>query len=237
MVLLAFVAQLGLIFWLGGRDPAVPRPHAPVQLLGLVSPAAADHLAVSDPTLFVLPHWRGFSGPAWMRFPQQEFRPFVWSDPPRWEALAPERLGTVFRQFMSTNASLGISPTLALSEPRLKLPELPASAVFPTQSSVRLAGGLSGRQILRTLHLPSWPHSDLLASSQVHVVVDADGRPISATLLATSGKKDADQHALQQAFQARFNPLPGPRSNPWSGLVSGEIRFDWHTLPAKEPSP
>ncbi len=85
--------------------------------------------------------------------------------------------------------------------------------------------------------LPSWQYNDVLTNTGVQMLVDAEGRPVSATLLFTSGYKKADDHALAQARTARFE-LPGatgqegqPGSTPLARLVRGLLLFDWHTVP------
>ena len=82
LVALIFVVQLGLIFWLGNRNPIRPRPPARgANASSLPRTASAELLALDDPTLFTLPHPQGFSGPAWRSAPQPEFRPFEWPAP------------------------------------------------------------------------------------------------------------------------------------------------------------
>jgi len=59
--------------------------------------------------------------------------------------------------------------------------------------------------------------------------------PRSVTLLSGSGSPEADQHALQQAKTARFEPLSrnpaGPTPDPATQLSWGRLIFLWHTLP------
>jgi hypothetical protein len=237
LLALAFGAQLGIILWLGERDAVRTRPVAvaPTLSLGPANAGSAELLALLDPTLFALPHRQGFSGEAWLRAPPQPYRPFAWSEPPRWLPLPLEQLGATFNRFTATN-QLGDSQGPTPPEPQLLLPESVEPAVFPTHSTLRLAGGLARRRLLKPLELPSWPDTDILTNSVVQLVVDAEGQPVFATLLRPgSGCVEADQHALRQAraarFQAAANSAAEPATNPLLGLTWGELIFQWHTLP------
>jgi len=90
-----------------------------------------------------------------------------------------------------------------------------------------------------------------LANSVVQVVVDAEGRPISATLYPDdsgpgprtfgSGLKEADEQALALAKAARFNPMTGGGpdrvTSPTAQLTWGRMIFQWHTLPVATNAP
>ena len=100
---------------------------------------------------------------------------------------------------------------------------------------MRLEGALAQRRLITPLDLHSWTNLDILTSSVVQLVVDAEGLPQSVTLLSGSGSRDADQHALDQARLARFEPLsrnPAAASpDPTAHLNWGRLVFLWHTLP------
>ena len=49
-------------------------------------------MALSDPTLFALPHFRGFWGDPWLRPPPAPDRSFEWTEEPRWLALETQAL-------------------------------------------------------------------------------------------------------------------------------------------------
>jgi hypothetical protein len=122
-------------------------------------------------------------------------------------------------------------------EPGGALPDPPPLPLSPEQSRLRIEGDLAGYRLLRTLDLPSWQYNDVLTNTGVQMLVNADGRPVSAILLFTSGYKKADDHALVQARAARFE-LSGaagqqwqPPSTPLAHLVRGLLLFDWHTVP------
>src|SRR5262245_22826607 len=158
-----FAAQVGLIFLLSDKAPLRPRPLGAMPGFRLASPAAAELLALSDPTLFALPHLQGFSGPAWLRGPQQKFPAFDWSEEPRWLALPLQQLGEAFDRFMRTNAP---GPGLALAEPEPEL-TLPAASttVLRGRSEMRLEGGLAKRRLITPVELPSWPNADVLTNT------------------------------------------------------------------------
>lgn len=231
LVALVFMIQLGLIFWLGKPESVVPQPAELVPSLRLLSPGAAPMLALTDPTLFALPHREGFSGAAWLTVPPQEFRPFVWSEPPRPLTLAQEQLGMHFKWFMATN-HLEALQVLAQPQLELMLPVVARSESFPTQSVLRLMGGLAGRHLVVSPALRSWPAAELITNSVVQVLVAADGRPFSPILLKNGVANEADQYALRQARNARFEPVKvKDPTNPLAGLSWGQMVFEWHTLP------
>lgn len=229
-VAVAFLVQVGLICWLGERELPPPRRASAAPSLRLVGPSATDWLTLSDPTLFALPHARAFSGAAWMQSPQPEFQTFVWSEPPRWLEFPVEPAGAAL-QPAAPNNQFDSLDALTQAQPELRWPALSQTELSPTNSRLRLAGPLAGRKLLRPLHLRSWPHTDLLTNSVVQTVVDAGGRTISVLLLASSGYKNADDLALQQARNARFAPLAGQTPDAMAGLACGEAIFEWHTLP------
>jgi hypothetical protein len=96
-------------------------------------------------------------------------------------------------------------------------------------------GALAARGLLSLPPLPVWAGADLLAPSQVRVLVDARGHPVSALLLAGSGLAAADQAAVNLALAAQFGSDPAalkaPPGNPAAGLVFGRLNFRWHTVP------
>ncbi|HWI55921.1 MAG TPA: energy transducer TonB [Bacillota bacterium] len=233
IVALVFALQVGLICWLGDRQPVRPRPAAFAPALQLLSEPATNLLALTDPTLFALPHRQGFSGLAWMQAPPQPFHPFTWTEEPRWLPLSVEQLGAAFNRFIETNQFNSLE-ACALPEPELTLPMASAPEGFPDRSTLRVEGGLADRPLTTPLQLRSWAHSDLLTNSVVQAVVDAAGRPISVTLLVKSGSEQADQHALEQVRTARFAPanVGGPQTTapPLAQLDWGQLVFEWHTL-------
>jgi len=234
MVGLIFGGQLVLIFWLGETSPIRPRPAAPAFTLKLAGSASAQLLALHDPTLFVLPHQQEVLAPTWLRTPQPEFHSFAWPEPANNPLLAIGQLGAGFNRLAETNPFSSL-PLPATPLPELTLPELPPLAISTPHSMLRLEWDLGGRQLLTPLELRSWPNPDILTNSVVQIVVDAEGRPASVTLLSGSGSKAADQQALEQANAARFEPLSRnlaePTLNPAAQLTWGRMIFQWHTVP------
>ena len=234
MVGLIFGGQLVLIFWLGETSPIRSRPAAPALTLKLAGSASAQLLALHDPTLFVLPHQQEVLAPTWLRPPQPEFHSFAWPEPTNNPLLAIDQLGAGFNRLVETNPFNSLPlPAKPLSE--VTLPELPPLAISPPHSMLRLEWDQGGRQLLTPLELRSWQNPDILTNSVVQIVVDAEGRPASVTLLSGSGSKAADQQALEQANAARFEPLSRnlaePALNPAAQLTWGRMIFQWHTVP------
>lgn len=234
LTLIALVcgAQVGFIFWLGARHEPAPRQAAKGANLRLAPTNSSELLTWMDPTLFALPHRHGFSGPGWLMAPRQEFQQFAWSEPPRWLELEVSQLGALFNQFAETNppwfSQAGIHLKL-----ELKMPEI-VSAELPEHSSLRVDGALANRLLLTPIELPSWTNADLLTNTVVQIMVNAQGTPVSLTLLVSSGLKEADAQAMRQARAARFEPeRHDTASTPvgaLSGLVWGELVFKWRTL-------
>ena len=236
-IALVFAGQVGLIFWLGERGPVRSRPPSPAPTLRLAGVSARQLLALQDPTLFALPHRRGFSGPAWLKLPLLRNRPPDWFEEARFLPLPVAQLGAGLGQFLPTN-SLEPLQMPPLSEPEWALFEPAPLPLAPEQSRLRVEGGLAGRRLLATLDLPAWQHSDVLTNSIVQVLVNAEGRPVSVTLLPPgSGLKKADDYALAQARTARFEPAGAggqqgqPLPAPLAHLARGALVFEWHTLP------
>ena len=240
LVFAVFCVQLGFILLLGSRAPIRPGPVPPSPSLQLRSAPPSEFLALSDPTLFALPNAQGFSGPAWLPPQAAQTNSFVWDEPVRWLPLPVELLGAAFREFMQTN-ELGGRQTVAKPEPDLTLPEAGPVPILPQRSTLRLAGDLAQRRLLTSFDLPSWPprtnalkETDLLTNSVLQLLVAANGRPVSVTLLSSSGGWEADSNALRQAAAARFEAIPGSSSeaatNPLAHLSWGKMIFQWATV-------
>jgi TonB family protein len=236
-VAFVFVVQLGLIFGLSDRTLFQPRRPASSPALHLAM-GATELLALSDPTLFALPHRQGFAGLAWLAVPQSPARSFDWSEDARWLQLPVQRLGAVLDGAVGSDApdSL-ISPTRP--EPALTVPEAGTPDTPAAKSRLRLEDGLAGRRLVTPIELPLERHTDLLADTVVQVIVDSDGRLVSVpVLLASSGSPDADNDALRLAKTACFNSVtgggPGKAASPMSHLTWGRMVFQWQTLPMRQ---
>ena len=227
-ILLVFIVQLVFIFWLGERPRILPNPTGGGFSWRIAGPAWAEILALQDPTLFLLPHRVGFSGPAWMRTPGLPASSFFWTEGPRLLTLSDRELGATFNRFVATNNFRPLR-TYALPEPTLALPEAANRVALPASSTLRVEGPLSRRSFVTKPQLRGWPHYELLTNSVVQIVVDEEGKPVTpGTLLVSSGFPQADQYALEQVRATRFAPLVGVTtpSNTWGILV-----FEWTTLP------
>ena len=235
MIALILGGQLGLIFWLGSTEPIRPRPATAALNLHIAGQASAELQALNDPTLFILPHPQGFSGPVWLRIQGPVFRSFEWSAPDNQLVLPLAELGAAFNPVVEKSDFTGLQLP-AQPEPALTHPDPPPLAVSADQSVLELEGGLAQRRLLTPLELKSWSHPDILANSVVQVIVDAEGRPVSPpTLLSISGSAAADQDALNLARTARFEPVGCDQaegaSNPTAPLSWGKMIFRWHTVP------
>ena len=234
-VVLVFGVHLGLIFWLSDKAVVHPRPPGSVPSLHLAGNAAADLLALSDPTLFALPHRQGFSGLAWLNIPQPPFRSFDWPEGPRWLQLSVQRLGAAFDRSSET-ADFNPPASPARPEPELTLAEVGPLPSAPAHSKLRLEGDLARRRLITPIELQPQRHTDLLTDSVVQIVVNSEGWPISVpVLLSSSGSKEADDHALRLARTARFDTIisggPGKVTNPLADLTWGRMIFEWQTVP------
>jgi hypothetical protein len=201
----------------------------------LATDLSSEWLAWHDPTLFAWANRYGFSGAAWLKIPQVNFQVKDWIEPPRWLPLPVADLGNTLHRFVKTNLAPPVQVADKL-ESRFTPLELPSPTTsMATRSSLRVTGELAGRRLLSEIDLPSWPHTDLLASSVVQVAVDADGRVFSPALCSGSGSKEADQYALALAKTARFNSLresgPDQLTRRVAALSWGQLIFEWHTVP------
>jgi len=232
LIAVVFATQLALILWLGKSRPVFQRPNDPAPRLQLAGSGSAEMLALRDPTLFALPHLEGFSGLAWLTIAPVEVQALVSSEPPVPLSLTQERLGADFKAFMATNQPNDL-PVFRRPELDLRLPVVAEPDPFPTQSRLRLLGGLAGRHLLVFPALPPWPGPEILTKSVVQVLVTADGKPHSAVLLKPGVPNEADQFAVREARRVRFEPVDLSEStNPVAGLTWGQLVFEWYTLPA-----
>ena len=234
VVLFVFVVQVGLIFGLSDRRPVHRRHRGLAPSFELVGSTASGWLALTDPTLFALPHQQGFAGMAWLPAWQPAFTNFDCPEEPEFLVLAVDRLGTQ-PEAPVPDADLSSPGGVARPEPAMMLGETGPPAASSVRSGVRLEDGLVGRRLLGSNELAPMPHSDLLANTVVQVVVGADGRPVSVPiLLSSSGSRAADEKALNLARTARFNALEltsGRPNDPMAQLVWGRMIFQWQTLP------
>jgi TonB family protein len=235
VVAFVFAVQLGLIFGFSDRRPPGVRQPKAVPTLRVAPAGDAELLALTDPTLFALPHRQGFAGSAWLAGPPPPTRTFEWSEEPRFLLLATQQMGATFEYLSPAEArSSGSSPSRPPPEPTLVGAGPPSSA--QAKSLLRLGGALGGRSLIAPIELPPQHYNDLLNPSVIQVVVNPEGQPVFVpVLLSSSGSPKADEIALRLARTARFNPVatggPEEPANPMSHLVWGRMIFEWQTLP------
>jgi TonB family protein len=229
-VALAFAAQVGLLFWVGNPPAIKPaRPPAP-PVIHLDANGSEQLLALQDQTLFVLPHRDNFSGAAWLKMSPQTFEPTNWTEPALPLPLPPEQLGAAFAAFMQTNASPRFQP-----EMNSGFVDLGTTAMesISAPSELRVEGDLASLRLLTPVDLPSQTNPDLLTNTVVQLLVDAQGKPFSAVIWASSGKPGADADALNFAKAARFEPaqVAGVGTVPPDIMTLGKLVFEWQTVP------
>jgi hypothetical protein len=243
--LLILFGQVALIFWLSDYSIPTVRPPATAPALHLIAGETNELFDLNDPTLFALPHARGFSGLAWKSRGAPPTRSFEWTAELEWLPLPARQLGQGLARFLQTNQVEPLT-TVAPPEPQLIQPQFFSTEVFPRKSSVRIEGPLKSRKLLTPLQPSSWPHprGELLTNTVVELFVGEDGRPVLWNRLQPgSGSRDADQQAVALARSARFESLvrEGPRHDsnaiPATNLVHGTLIFQWHTAPATNSTP
>lgn len=226
-LVLAFQAALILLLEknsIGERPRALAIPAVQMQ-----PDISLERFLVSDPTVFVLPHRNGFSGAAWLnQLPSPNFQPADWTEPPRALTLAAASLGGNFQEFTAA-LSLPQFDSLATIDPA---PSVPSPSPIETplmKSTSRIAGPLAQRRMLTVLPLRAWESADLVTNSVVQLLVDAEGKTISAVLLSTGLKlksqSDADTNALELAKATQFEP------DTTGAATVGTLTFEWQTLP------
>ena len=224
IILFASAAHVAFVFLLGAKKPVVPRAVTNVPVFHLAD-SGNELIRLTDPTLFVLPHAEDFTPAIWST-PRASWTPtFSWDEPPA-PAFLPspstDTLGAAFQAFMQTNRSATVLLNLK-PEPRLFVPNVTIESALPQNSTWQLAGEVAGRRLVTTLVVPTLSFNDLIAPSQVQLLVDTDGNVASTVLLKSSEDAEADRQALALARTLRFAPA--------EQLTFGEIIFNWHTVP------
>lgn len=228
-----FAAQVGLLFWLGNPPAITPLPPAASPRIHLSAKSSEELLALQDPTLFILPHRENFSGAGWLREPRLDFTSTNWTEPARPLPLRPQQLGETFTAYMQTNLPPQFQPKLASELDMFAADRTPKQPIS-TPSALRIEGDLVKLRLLTPFHLPSQTDSNLLSNTIVQVVVDAQGRPFSEILLASSGNGTADQMALTNfAKGVRFAPAQEAALGtvPADKMTVGKLIFEWQTVP------
>lgn len=227
-ITLVFGLHLGFIYAFGSRKPVELRPIKNAPVMQMTASLSEFH-QLDDPTLFALPHPRGFASATWLRLPQIAFAPFRWTEPPRLLALPVQQLGETFLRFANTNAAARLEIQLLPAVQYTAVETAENFDTFPRESRLRVNGGLTGRHLLNTpATLPAWSSPDPLTNTLVRVFVDARGNIFSPVLQRPgSGSKEADQFALKLAREAKFAPVQKSGDT----LAKGLLIFEWQTLP------
>ena len=228
LITLICAAHVALLFMFGARKHIVPRAATDVPTLRLAD-SSDELLALNDPTLFALPHAGDFGTAMWSQAPVVKPPSFRWTEAPRWLPLSVDGLMNVFNQFMQTNRAADF--TLQLKPPvRLSTPSQSITPALAQVSTMRVEGDLTDRRLLTPMDLPSWPYPDVIAPSQVQVLVDEAGNVIMAVMLPSDNSLEAlshydvaDQRALELARTARFTRAPR--------RTIGQMIFTWHSVP------
>jgi hypothetical protein len=226
-LVIAFGLHLGLIFALGDRKPLPPRPVKNAAALQTTF-ARSEWQQLDDPTIFALPHPRGFAGATWLRLPQIAVVPFRWTEAPRLLALPVAQLGAIFLQHAETNAPP--IRQMEIAAPPLTGVLAPGDVEAPRPpAALRVNAGLAGRPFRNApFPLPLQPATDNLTNSVVQILVDARGQVISTRLIPPgSGLPAADQEAVKIARSLRFDAVDA--STP---LTVGRLIFEWQGQPA-----
>jgi hypothetical protein len=222
-----FAAQLAAFFLLGRTQSVVRINSQPAPAL-IVQQPSQEVLDLENPTLFALANQRGFSGKAWLQVAPMKYERSDWSEPERWLELPAGELGSVLRQLIETNGSLSFVAQKV--EPRNSFPRFHVFDATNKISTFHINGALAKRSLLSRSDLPSWQRPELLTNSVVEVTVNAPGFVNTATLLASSGDKKADDLAISLSKSARFEPVPlSQRKVDSPTIFSGQIIFEWQT--------
>lgn len=229
VIALVFTTHIALIFLFGEKKEIIP--SADTKLIPTLTLAnnSGELLALSDPTLFALPHQRDFASAVWLKMSAVKQPLFRWTEPPHLLPLAADNLGMAFGQFMQTNF-FASQPLDFKPVPELSTPALPVEPAPAQNSTMRIEGDLAQRQLPAQISLTNWPYADVIAPSKVQVLVDADGNVVSTILLppdngftAADYYGAADQRALEIARALHFTPS--------SSVTFGRIIFNWCTVP------
>ncbi len=230
--------QTGLIFLLVERPRPVKVPDGfHTGIYPANTPLAVQQVAGmrlwQDPTLFVLPQPHTFSERAWLAYTPVQHQFSDWTEPPRWLEFNEQHLGESFAWYARTVTNpprlIADLPLPPLTAADLPVPNQPIAG----RSQVNVDGALAARPLRTPIPLCAWTQSEILSNTVIQLVVDAEGYPRETTLLAESGLRAADVYALQQAANARFEPLRRPEGmpSPDGRLTWGTLVFQWQTIP------
>ena len=220
-----FAGQVGWIFLLGqrshGRAAETPRRDI-VRMVPtpMDEETWSKYVFAVDPTVIPTSGSHGFADLAWHQLPANEYSAPLPKPQP------------VFLEFASIP-----SPAVAQAKgfPLLLLPSQSASqspepVLAPggrAESTFRIEGALTARQIAPPTRLRAWTDNYLLTNTVIDFAVNRAGQVFTEALLEGSGLDDADQAALAAVRDFRFRPAS--KSSPaaaWDTAI-----FYWRTIP------
>ena len=233
IIALIFVTHVALILLSGQKKSPVPRVASNVPKVQLAS-ATDELIALDDPTLFALARPKSFAAAGSLEITEVKPLSYRWTEPPRLLPLSGDGLGAALGQFLQTNfttsQTFNFKPVAKLS-----VPAIPVEPLLAQNSVYQLEGELAQRQLPSEISLTNWPYPNIIAPSEVQLLVDPAGNVASAVLLSPNGGftaadqyPAADQHAVELARTLRFAPAPHP--------TVGRVIFNWQTVPVMLPT-
>lgn len=230
-VMVVLVAALFLLAHLFSANAPQPVRVADARPAMRLAPHWPDeYFAPASPVLFAAPHPLGFSGRAWLAAPKLDYRPVQADDGPAWLAPDPGSLAMAFGDFVRTNPPARVAAAMRPS-PEPLLPSVALLSALLAPSRVVVDAELAPLAWQPPVELPAWTNGETLLPTEVRVLVDGAGQPVSAVLLKGSGLPEADQFALDIARRAVFEAGPAAGGEPVASLRSGRLQFHWLTLP------
>ncbi len=241
--------QAAVLHWGVTQVPAVrPAPLSTVRYsldTGRDPVRLAGVEGLSSPTLFALPDFNGFSGDAWLKYQPPVPTESTTEEPPTWLAFDTAKLGTTLSAF---TASVEPAPSRIVDLPPGWVDNFPVSVVPPARSRLVVEGEIA-RRLKRPLPpLPGWPAADLIAPTEVQVLINEQGRVLSAILLEgdysavvpgvlpAARSVEADRFALEYVRDLAFSSLPLPypttatAESGAGGARAGKVTFLWTSL-------
>jgi hypothetical protein len=232
------LAQAAAILILSDRSPLERRSSGTTPTLHALGPPGAtglvsELLSLEDPTLFALPHARGFAGLAWQGASAPEYAVAYWDEPNRWLSQDAAAMDRGFAAAREATTGSWYRVVARKPPPRLRLTAVD-EVPLPTQSVLRVEGELARWFRVEEVTLPAIPHTNVLTHTEVQVGVDASGYVFSCIPLVSCGLRAVDAQALEFTRRLRLRPLDPTRTRVASrgaALTWGRLQFRWHTVP------